>query len=95
MAELEGIRVNVYLPAKHRKIARDIDNLSGFLQMALEQAAGIMAFDIIKREKGYSQPLPTQEQYNEFNQNHPLDPLTKKRENKKCETSSQPKPELW
>ncbi len=91
-----GKRVNLYLPKKHQKIAKDIDNLSGFLQMALEQAAAIMAFDIIKKAKGIEQAPPTQEQYDRFNADHPLDPLTAKRKNKWPNTPpSQPKQELW
>jgi len=74
-----GRRVNIWLPDYHDNIAKDIDNLSQFFQLALEQAAGIMALDIIKREKGLQQPLPTPEQTAEWNKNHPLDPLTAKR----------------
>ena len=90
-----GKRVNIWLPEKHLKIADDIENLSQFVQIALEQAAGIMAVDIIKQEKGLKQPLPTQEQYDRWNQDHPQNPLTQKRENKCSTPTSAPKPELW
>ena len=91
-----GRRVNIWLPEYHDNIAKDIDNLSQFVQMALEQAAGIMALDIIKQEKGLKQPLPTPEQYERWNKDHPLNPLTAKREKKWPNTQTSPKkPELW
>lgn len=90
-----GKRINIWLPDKHLQIAKDIDNLSNFFQLALEQAAGIMALDIIKQEKGLKQPLPTEEQYDRWNKDHPLDPLTAKRKNKCSTPNSQPKRELW
>jgi hypothetical protein len=90
-----GKRVNVWLPEKHLKIARDLDNLSNFFQLSLEQAAGIMALDIIKQEKGLKQELPTQEEIDRWNKDHPQNPLTQKRD-KECNTpNSASKPELW
>ena len=75
-----GKRVNVYLPKHSLKIAKDIDNLSEFIQVALDQAAAIMAFDIIKKEKGLvDKREPTPEQLERWNHDHPLDPLTAKR----------------
>lgn len=92
-----GKRVNIWLPERHLKIAKDIENLSNFVQIALDQAAGIMAFDIVKKAKGIpNQPPPTPEQLERWNKDHPQTPLTKKRENETCNTpASQPKPELW
>lgn len=92
-----GKRVNIWLPEKHLKIADDIENLSQFVQIALEQAASIMAFDIIKQAKGITkQDPPTPEQYERWNSDHPQNPLTQKRENEKCSTpTSASKPELW
>lgn len=91
-----GRRVNIWLPNKHDKIAKDIDNLSEFFQQALEQAAGIMAFDIIKKQRGITDTqVPTPEELDQWNKDHPLDPLTLKRK-QKCNTqNSVPKPELW
>jgi len=74
-----GRRVNIWLPEKHDAIAADIENLSQFFQIALEQAAAIMAFDIIKKEKGLVSPAPTPEAIDRWNKDHPLDPLTAKR----------------
>jgi hypothetical protein len=91
-----GRRVNIWLPDRHDKIADQIDNLSQFVQIALDQAASIMAFDIIKREKGLTQEPPTQEQIDQWNKDHPQNPLTQKRENTECSTpNSAPKQELW
>lgn len=95
-----GKRVNIYLPKHSLKIAKDIDNLSEFFQMALDQAAAIMAFDIIKQEKGIvDKRVPTQEQLDRWNSDHPLDPLTAKRLGKQKQwpntPNSPPKQELW
>lgn len=91
-----GKRINIWLPSKHVKIAKDIDNLSQFVQMSLEQAAGVMAWDIIKQEKGLQDAPPTPEALERWNKDHPLDPLTAKRKNVKCSTpNSQSKQELW
>ena len=91
-----GRRVSIWLPAESDKIAKDIDNLSHFVQLALDQAAGIMAFDIIKQEKGLPTKTPTPEQLDRWNADHPLDPLTAKRMKKWPNTPiSHKKPELW
>lgn len=67
------------MPERHLAILNQIENKSQFFQMAVEQAAGIMALDIIKKEKQLQQKPPTPEQVAEWNKNHPLDPLTAKR----------------
>lgn len=93
-----GKRVNIWLPERSLKIADDIENLSKFFQIALEQAAGIMALDIIKKQRGFVQPLPTKEEIARFNADNPLNPLTAKRTNTKQWPStppSQKKQELW
>jgi hypothetical protein len=74
-----GKRINIWIPERHLKTLNQIDNKSQFFQMAIEQAAGIMGLDIIKREKGLKQPGPTPEQIEIWNKNHPLDPLTARR----------------
>jgi hypothetical protein len=75
-----GKRVTIYLPNHSLAIAKQIDNLSEFFQVSLEQAAGIMAFDIIKKETGIvDKRTPSEEQLDTWNKNHPLDPLTAKR----------------
>lgn len=74
-----GKRINIWIPKRHQKILDQIENKSNFFQMALEQAAGIMAFDIIAKEKGLTPATPTAEQVQDFNTKYPLDPLTAKR----------------
>jgi hypothetical protein len=73
-----GRRINIWVPERHLKILADIENKSQFFQMAILQAAGIMAIDIIERERNITHPLPTPEAIAEWNKNHPLDPLTAK-----------------
>lgn len=74
-----GKRINIWMPERSLKILDQIENKSNFFQMALEQAAGIMAFDIIATEKGLTPAEPTDEQLRDFNTKYPLDPLTAKR----------------
>jgi len=83
-----GKRINIWMPERHLKILADIENKSQFFQLAVEQAAGIMALDIIKKEKGLTQAPPTPEQYEQWNKDHPLDPLTAKRTQKWPNTRS-------
>lgn len=94
-----GKRVNIYLPPSAQAIAKDIDNLSEFVQVALDQAAAIIAFDIIKQKKNLTSPAATEEQIEQWNIDHPLDPLTAKRLGKEKQwpntQPSPPKPELW
>lgn len=75
----QGRRVSVWLPYEADKTSKEIDNLSEFVQIALEQAASIMAFDIVKKHKGITQPAPTPAAVERWNEDHPLDPLTAKR----------------
>lgn len=78
--ERSGRRISVWLPPESDDIAKQIDNMSGFVQMALKQASGIMTFDILQREKHVApSPAPTQEQFDRFNRDNPPDPLTAKR----------------
>jgi hypothetical protein len=79
-----GRRVNIWLPPESDKTASQIENLSAFVQLALRQASGIMAFDIIQRAKNLPQHKPpTAEAVERFNHDHPVDPLTAKRQGKK------------
>jgi hypothetical protein len=77
-----GKRVNIWLPSKYFKLVSQLDNFSKFVQISLDQAEGVIAFDIIKKRKGYQNKPPTQEALDEFNALHPLDPLTQKRTGK-------------
>ena len=93
----QGRRASIWLDYESDQTAKQIDNLSEFIRLALNQASGIMAFDIIKKAKGLPDHAPpTQEQLDTFNANHPLDPLTAKRKNKWPNTpNSPPTPEPW
>lgn len=92
-----GKRINIYLKGKHLRTAKQIDNLSAFIQLALEIAPDIMAWDILNREAGGT--LDTgrklENEVEAFNDNHPLDPLTAKRKNPEWQKNSPSKSELW
>jgi hypothetical protein len=75
-----GYRISVYLDADSGKIAKDIENLSAFVQLSLRQAAGIMAFDILQRQRNLPKDEPpTLEAIAQFNSDYPLNDLTRKR----------------
>lgn len=92
-----GRRVNVWIPERHLALWDELENKSQFVQIALDDATGLMAFAIIKEAKGIVRPKPTQEQIGEFNEKFPLDPLTAKRlgKEKQWPKNSPKKPELW
>lgn len=75
-----GKRINIWLSGESLATAEQIDNLSNFFQLALKQASGIMAMDIIIRNQGLPnmQP-PTAAEIAAFNETHPHNPLTQKR----------------
>lgn len=91
-----GKRINIWMPERSLKILDQIENKSNFFQLALEQAAGIMALAIIKEEKKLVQNPPTTEVIQEFNTKYPLDPLTAKRidTNQWPKTNSRPIPDV-
>jgi hypothetical protein len=95
--EGHGKTVHVYLPPASLKIARQIENFSSFVQIALSQAVGIMEFDLLKKMKPevYQDPWTgtLEELIPQFNANHPHDPLTAKRKIKR-ENLANPQ-ELW
>ena len=91
-----GKRINIWVPERYLKVLDQIENKSQFFQMAIDQAAGIMAIDIIKKEKQLKQNPPTPEAIAQWNTDHPLDPLTAKRiGTEKWHKNSQPKPASW
>ena len=86
----------IYLDDAHMKIANTIENLSGFVRIALDQAAGIMAWDMIHKSDPDKYPKDTEkleDVIDDFNKKYPA----RKGAYKKCkaETNSQKKPELW
>lgn len=92
-----GKRINIWLDNDSLVVAGQIDNLSNFFQMALKQASGIIAMDIIIKQQNLPQmPAVKPDDLARFNARHPLDPLTQKRKQK--ETWQTPSPlerELW
>lgn len=77
-----GKRVSIYLDGPALDVWELIENRSLFVQIALDQAAGIMAWAIMKKEHGYREPAATpklQEILPEYNHTYPLDELTEKR----------------
>lgn len=89
-----GRRVNVWLPEKQLKVWDQIENKSSFVQAALDDAAGIMAFAVLKRERALQERISVDDIIGEYNEKFPLDPLTKQRLKKwtSAETNSQKKP---
>ncbi len=89
-------RVSVYLPPKHRVIAGQIDNLSNFIQIALEQAPDIMAWAILKGydAKKYKVRGKLDDVIDEYNDKYPRD-LEIKRKQGLWPKPSQPPPEIW
>lgn len=95
--QLEGKRVNIWIPGKQLAIAKQIENLSQFFQLSLDQAPGIMAWAILHDKHPEKYPLNTkklEDVVDEFNEKYPLDPLTQKRQGK-WQQPSQPKQEIW
>lgn len=93
---IPGKRVNIYLPPKQAKIAKEIDNLSNFVQIALDNAADIMAWAILSEydPKKYNTGRKLEDVVDEFNAKNPPNPLTQKR-NKKWPKNSPKQRELW
>lgn len=93
----KGKRVNVWIPAKNMKIAAEIDNLSSFLQIALDNAADIMAWAILQDvdPKKFSTNTKVEDVIDEFNQKYPLNDLTQRRITKETwQTNSQKLPDV-
>jgi hypothetical protein len=72
----------------------EIENKSAFLQLCIDNAVDIMAWDILKKADPEQYDIPQEKPYEEiveeFNAKHPLDPLTAKRLGK---NTNGPKPE--
>ena len=93
-----GIRANVWIHPRHVKLWKEIENKGGFVNMALDDAIGVMTMAILRKEnpEKYTIKTKTAEDYlPEFNEKFPLDPLTKKRLNKQWPANSPRTQELW
>lgn len=86
-------RKQIVLPNRQREIVDGIDNFSAFVQLAVDNAAGIMAWDAIKRQKGVEDQEKIEDELPGFNAAHPQNDLTKQRI--KPSENSPSKPELW
>lgn len=77
----KGKRVNVWIPARQMKTASEIDNLSNFFQIALDNAADIMAWAILRDvdPKRFQNHHELPDVIDDFNRKYPLDELTQKR----------------
>jgi len=99
MADRKGKRVNIWLSGESLVVWEQLENRSGFVRMALQDAVGIMTWAILKKqepEKYKVQERPIEEVTKEFNQEFPVDQLTAKRLGKeKWQENSAKKPELW
>lgn len=95
--QLEGKRINIWVPGRQLEVARQIENLSQFIQLALDQAPDIMAWAILHDRHPQKYPIKRknmEDVVDIFNERYPLDPLTQKRQNK-WHKLSPPKPEIW
>ncbi len=91
-----GKRVNVWIPAHQMKLAQDIDNLSEFFQIALDNAADIMAWAILRdvEPQRFNTGRKVEDVIDEYNKQHPLNELTQKRQGT-WHNNSPKTPELW
>lgn len=93
-----GKIVTFYLDSAQAQTWKELRNKSAFVNLALEQAAGIMAWDMLKRqapEKYQDTNPPMEELIDDYNQLHPLDRLTQARKDKQWPKNSATSPELW
>ena len=95
-----GRRVNIWLSGESLRVWNMLDNGSGFVRIALEDAVGIMTWAILKKqdpEKYHTKEVPIEDVLGTFNQEFPLNELTSKRLGKDATwpVNSQKKPELW
>lgn len=96
----KGKLISAWLPHRQHKIWHQIENKSKFIQLCLDDAAGIMAWQIYKeKERLKVTEKPLESVIEEYNKTFPLDPLTKKRLKKEPEEewpkNSPKKRELW
>jgi hypothetical protein len=96
--EGKGKKVVVWLTPDVVDIYHQIENKSAFFQIALREAVGVMTWALMKEaepEKYYN-TVKLEDVIDDYNVAHPVDPLTKARQEKKnWRESSQKKPEIW
>jgi len=92
-----GKRINVWVPGEQLKEAEQIENVSRFFQICLDNAGDIMTWAILRSiEPQKYHPLHEfDDVIDDFNKKYPLDPLTAKRLGKnKWPTPSQKLPDV-
>ena len=92
----KGKRVNLWIPSHQMKTAAQIDNLSNFFQIALDNAADIMAWAILRdvQPQKYNTGRKVEAVIDEFNEKYPQNELTQKRQGT-WRKNSPSKQELW
>lgn len=90
-------RIHLWVDPRHEKILDQIENHSKFFELCLDQAAGIMAWALLKAQEPAKydviDEIPKPEQAAEYNAAYPLNPLTKRR--KQLSESSVKPQENW
>lgn len=91
-----GKRISIWLPPKQLKVANQIDNLSNFVQMALDVAPDIMAWAMLKEydPKKFDTGKKLDDVVDDFNKKYPQNALTQGRKGK-WQKNYQNLPELW
>ncbi|RTL04848.1 hypothetical protein EKK58_09495 [Candidatus Dependentiae bacterium] len=82
-----GIRTTIWIPGKHVDLWNKIENKSGFVQIAMSDAVGVMMWAIMKKGNPKEHhravdDLDIDDVLPEFNKKFPLDELTQRRQNK-------------
>lgn len=95
----KGKRVCLWIPATQMKTAAEISNLSNFLQIALDNAADIMTWAILKdvQPKRFDTGRKMEDVVDDFNKKYPPNALTQKRIEKQQQwpKNSPKQPDLW
>lgn len=77
--QLKAIIIKVSFPARQRKILSEIENKSKFFQLALDDAAGIMAWALLKQQQSIEPDKLNPVTIAKFNAAYPQTELTKQR----------------
>jgi hypothetical protein len=77
----KGKRVNIYIQGRQLETAEQIENLSNFFQICLDNASDIMAWAILRDvdPKKYHSTTELPDVIDDFNKKYPLDELTQRR----------------
>lgn len=80
----KGKRVNLWIPERQMEMAKNIENLSNFFQIALDAHIDIMAWAIMKKydPKKYNIEYDDEKVLTEFNEQYPANPGVRARKDK-------------